>query len=243
MLGLVLTMLVAAAVEPQVFTWDITFLGQPIGEQTLEVTYDQNEDGLERVFRSTTHIDARPVDFEHVSKSVVAARAGSEPASFNATVVKNGETSSSELRWNHSGLYLSQIDAMGRATTRALPPDAADLSTADLFDPRSHVPLTRFDSVTVISAETGEMWSSQVRRLGPSQVTIDGTELLVEGVVLHPPEGRTALFYGTIGVPIRYEYYVEGRLFEAILHDLPPPGVDEQPVPEGRPTIRAEELE
>jgi len=115
--------------------------------------------------------------------------------------------------------------------------------TADLFDPMSHVPLTRFDSVTVISAETGELWSSPVRRLGPSEVAIEGTELLVEGVVLHPPEGRTALFYNTVGVPIRYEYYVEGRLFEAVLRHLPPPGIDEEPVPGGQPAIRTVDLD
>jgi hypothetical protein len=243
MLGLVLASLVAAAVEPQVFTWDITFLGQPIGEHTLDVSYDQTEEGLERVFRSTTHIDARPVDFEYLHDSVVAARAGGGPASFNATVTINGATSASELRWDHNGLFLSQIDARGRATTRTLPTDAVDLSTADLFDPLSKVPLTRFDSVTVISAETGDLWSSRVRRLGPSEVAVEGTGMLVEGVVLHPPEGRTALFYNTVGVPLRYEYYVEGRLFEAVLRHLPPPGIDEQPVPEGRPPIEAVELD
>jgi len=243
MLGLVFTTMAAAAMEPQVFTWDITFLGRPIGEQTLEVTYERTEEGFERVFRRTTHIDARAVDFDYVDDSVVAARARSGPASFNATEVINGATSSSELRWDHNGLFLTQIDERGRATTRTLPPNAADLSTADLFDPMSHVPLTRFDSVTVVSAETGELWSSPVRRLGPSEVSIEGTDLLVEGVVLHPPEGRTALFYNTVGVPIRYEYYVEGRLFEAVLRHLPPPGIDEQPVPRGRPEIRSVDLD
>lgn len=245
MIGVLLATALAAPATPaaQHYAWEISFLGEPVGERTLDVTFARTQDGLERVFKSTTTIDARSVDFEYVYQMNLAARAKLGPASFNSSVARNADSWSTELRWSSHGLYLTHVDGQGVAVDKELPPTAADLSTADLFDPLSQVPLTRFESVQVMSAETGEIWSSRVRRLGPSEVDIEGTLLLVEGVVLHPPEGRTALYYTAEGVPVRYEYYVDGRLFEAVLQHLPPPGVDESPVPVARPDIATIDLE
>lgn len=236
---------VAAAGEPptQEFVWEISFMGQRIGERTLEVTYRRAEQGLERVIESTTTIDATEAQFDHEYQMQVAARVYETPASFNTSVNDDGDTWGNELRWGNNGLYLNRIDARGVAEEEQLPATAADLSTIDLFDPLSKVPLTRFESVTVLDAETGETWRSKVRRLGPSEVEIADAELLVEGVVVHPPQGRMAFWYTAEGIPVRYEYYVEGRLFEAKLTELPPPGVDEKPVPMKHPSIQVVDLD
>ncbi len=233
----------SAAEEPHQYTWDLSFMGMPVGKHELAVGYERTERGLERVLRSTTTIDATPVDFDYQYQLMVAGRATNDPAAFNASVNRNGTTWGNEVRWAQSGIYVTHVDAQGRAEEEVLSNAAANLSTLDLFDPLSRVALSRYESVSLLSAETGAVWRSRVRRTGPTEVIIQGTKLLTEGMVLHAPDGRQAFYYTADGIPVRYEYYVDGRLFEAVLAHLPPPGVDELPVSLGRPEITVVDLD
>jgi len=248
MFGLLLASVLAAFAAPDkepapnTYTWTIRFNGIPIGEQVLTISYDHNDKGLERVMRSTTTIDASPVDFDYQYQQILAGRATNEPAAFNASFNLGGTTGGCEVRWADSGIYVTHIDDEGKATDEVLPSTAANLSTIDLFDPLSHVALSRFESVSVLSAQTGRVWHSEVRRMGPTEVIIDGTKLLTEGLVVHSPDGRQAYYYTADGIPVRYEYYVQGRLFEAKLSTLPPPGIDDMPVPLRRPEIAVKDL-
>lgn len=238
MLAAVLTASAAlGAEETDKYTWKLTFMGLPIGEHVLEVDYERTDKGLERVLRSTTTIDATSADFDYQYQMNVAGRATNEPAAFNASVNRNGTTWGNEVRWAQSGIYVTHIDNLGRAEDEVLTHGAATLSTIDLFDPLSRVALSRYESVNIISTEDGEVFQSRVRRTGPTEIIVEGTKLLTEGLVLHAPTGRQAYYYTADGIPVKYEYYVDGRLFEAVLEHLPPPGVDDQPVPMRRPEI------
>lgn len=244
MVGLLLFASLTASAAEQVdrYVWDISFMGMPLGSRELEVTYERGPRGMERVLRATTTIDARPIEHDLQFQSKVAARAANEPAAFNASCNRNGTTWGTEVRWAQSGIYLTKTDDLGRAEEQVLPNGTATLSSVDLFDPLSQVALTRYESVAILAAETGEVWTSKVRRTGPTEVIVAGAKLLTEGLVLYAPWGREAYYYTADGVPVRYEYYVDGRLFEATLRELPPPGLDEMPVPIGRPKILVVDL-
>jgi len=240
MLGLLLLAIpIAASAAEQVdhYVWDISFMGMPLGSRELEITYERGARGMERVIRTTTTIDARPIDHDLQYQTKVAARAANEPAAFNVSVNSNGTTWGTEVRWAQSGIYLTKTDEAGRANEQVLPNGTATLSSIDLFDPLSQVALSRYETVAILSAETGEVWTSRVRRTGPTEVIVAGTKLLTEGLILHAPWGREAYYYTADGIPVRYEYYVDGRLFEATLRELPPPGLDEMPVPNAAPEI------
>ena len=245
MIGLLLvTSIASASAAEQVdsYVWDISFMGMPLGSRELEVTYERGARGMERVIRTTTTIDARPIEYELQYQAKVAARTANEPAAFNAACNRNGTTWGTEVRWAQSGIYLTKTDDLGRADEQVLPTGTATLSSIDLFDPLSQVALSRYETVAILSAETGEVWTSRVRRTGPTEVIVAGTKLLTEGLVLHAPWGREAYYYTADGIPVRYEYYVDGRLFEATLRELPPPGLDEMPVPTVRPQILVSDL-
>lgn len=230
MFWLVLGAATASAIEPLVLDYEVSFFGEPVGEQHLTVRFERTRRGFDRVIEHQAKLDGTPIDFAWTEKVGVAARASSGPATFNASVVLNGEKWSHEVRQTATSWLVTRVDAQGRAHTEELPKEAVDLSTIDLLDPWSHVSVLRYDSVRVLSAETGRIWQSKVKRLGPSEMTVDGTTLVVEGVALDPPEGRMLLYYSAEGVPVRVEYYVEGRELLAELKAAPPAGPDEHPV-------------
>src|SRR5690606_18101569 len=100
MIGLLLAIALAvasAADSPDQYTWNLSFMGMPVGQHVLGVTYERTDNGLERVLRSTTTVDATPVEFPFQFQMMLAGRAVNDPAAFNASVNRNGTVWGNEV--------------------------------------------------------------------------------------------------------------------------------------------------
>ena len=234
---LVLLLATALAQEPattpttQAMAWDIAYQGKPIGTRTVTVKYLQEDEGMRRILESVTAIDGAAAGLPYTWNQRFSAMAvGRSPASFTSAIDDNGSGREVQGRLV-GGEWMVTLVESGRSRSWEVPGDQIDLSTADLFDPESFVPIGKFSTARMLSAETGDVWTQPVERLGPSTITIDGEGVPVEGWAVDPPQGRVALWYTTDGVLVRYEYRWMGRVLDATLRDPPPPGIDDAPIP------------
>ena len=123
-----------------------------------------------------------------------------------------------------------------------MPLSRIDLSSADLMDPYSRLPLSYYDQARILSAETGEVLVGPVEKLGVSEVTIGGQPIQVTGYAWTSTEGRSEFYYSADGFLVKYKTQLVGIELEAVLHDPPPGGVDDFPVAAARPKIEALDL-
>lgn len=215
----------------QAMTWNISYQGKAVGTRTVTVKYLPEELGMRRMLESETRIDGAKAGLPYTwHQRFTATAAGRTPASFTSVVDDNGSGREVQGRLVGGEWLVTLIEA-GKSTSWEVSGDQIDLSTADLFDPESFVPLSKFDTARMLSAETGDVWSQAVERLGPSSIAIDGQQIPVEGWAVDPPQGRVAFWYTTDGVLVRYEYRWMGRVLDATLIDPPAPGIDDIPVP------------
>lgn len=209
--------------------YDIAVAGRPVGTRTATITTDSRGGADERVIESFTDIDGMvgPVRFSY--KQRLTAFAGEGPASFHAVISENGDAREVQGQWSPAGWTVTLVGG-GRARTWQAPPHRIDISTIDLVDPGNRRPLPRFDSVRVLSTETGDVWEGDVEPLGPSEVEIGGRKVPVDGVSWLSPEGRVSFYYDAEGWLVRYETRIMGIKVSSTLRQPPPPGPDEFPV-------------
>jgi len=215
----------------QELAWDVMLHGKVVGERTLLVKYVQENEGMRRILEGETEIDTSVAGFPFTWRQRFTATAADRaPAAFASVVQDNGEAREVQGRLA-GGFWMVSLVEGGRARSWELNGNEIQLSTADLFDPGTYVPLDKFDTAKMLSAETGDVWEQRVERLGPSTITIAGQPVPVDGVAIEPPQGRASFYYTSDGVLVRYEYRWMGQVLEAVLRDPPPPGVDDAPVP------------
>jgi hypothetical protein len=221
--------------------WQIEVNGRAVGERSLRMDVEQTEHGELRTLRSSTRIDAKVVGIPFSVRQTLTANADFGPASFISVVEQRGSTSELQGRLTGLGWRLAYTE-QGRTRTFDVPAAEVDLSTVDLIDPRSRVPLSRYTDVRVLSAETGEVHTGRVEILGPSQLVISGTPVDVEGYALHIPEGVGRFYYTTEGWLVRFETKVFGQAVTGQLKAPPPRGLDDEPIDLMGPQLRQVEL-
>ncbi len=243
MLALLLALVTSAWAAPlqQVLTWNLTLEGQDLGQRTTTVKYLPVDGGMKRVLESWTELQGKlgPVPMAYQER--LTAHAGVEPASFFAVQETNGKPKEVQAQRVALGWKVSISDG-GRTRTYDIPASRIDLSTADLFDPASRVPLSRFAEVRVLSAETGTILEGTVEPLGPSTLTVDGEEVDVQGWGFTHPEGRGEFWYTADGFLVRYDMAVLGYTVRGQLTEPPPRGMDDAPLDDGAGGIEEIEL-
>jgi hypothetical protein len=236
----------AAAAGPETtLTWDLTAGNAPVGTRTVTVKVLPGDQGTHRVIEAFTDLAGTvgPIRIRFQQRMTAHAE-GSAPASFHSVIDENGTPSEIQGRWTPSGWFVS-TNVAGRARNVDFPPSRIDLSTADLMDPESRVapsqlaPAESGSSVTVrvLSAITGTVETGPLERLGPSDVTIDGTRIPVEGYSWAGPQGVSRFYYSAEGYLVQYQTTVQGIEVRGILQDPPPGGIDDFPVAIGRPDV------
>lgn len=215
----------AAEVE-QELAWDLQIDGQSVGTRTLKVKYDAAPTGtVRRILEFYAEITG-----DLLYQQRVTGHAGLQPASFHAVSNLNGEPLEVQARMLEEGWRVA-INQQGQSKTYDLPDSRIDLSTVDLFDPSTTVPISRYESARVLSAETAEILEGEVTRMGPSDLVIQGQQITVEEYLWEPPGERLALYYTADGFLVKYEMPLGEHRLTAILKEPPPEGVDDAPVP------------
>ncbi len=244
-LPLLFSLSASAAAPETTLTWDLTAQNAPIGTRTVTVKALPGDQGTHRVIEAFTDISGTigPIRIRFQQRMTAHAE-GNAPASFHSVIDENGTPSEIQGRWTPSGWFVS-TNVAGRARNVDFPPSRIDLSTADLMDPESRVspsqlaPAERGKSVTVrvLSALTGTVETGPLERLGPSEVTIDGTAVPVEGYTWTGPQGASRFYYSSEGHLVKYQSTMQGIQVEGVLQDPPPGGIDDFPVAIGRPDV------
>lgn len=215
---------------PQTLAWDLKLNGKSVGERTLTVDIEETDFGELRTLKADTRIDAKVIGIPVVYRQRLTANADRGPASFVSLVDRGGEVSEIQGRLTATG-WRMEINDEGRIRTYDVAVSKVDLSTADLLDPFTRVPIARFtDEVSVLSAETGDVLTGKVEPLGPSTVNIRGQSVAVEGYKLAIDRGAGTFYYTTDGWLVRFESKVMGQKIEGQLTEPPPRGIDDQPV-------------
>ncbi len=225
----------------QELTWDVLYEGQKVGERTATIKYVPDQDGTRRIIESTTTIDATAKGIPYTFEQRLTAHAGNTPASFHSVVKDNGAPREIQGRYTPVGWTVSVVER-GRTRSWDLAATKVNLSSADLLDPETRVPLTALQSAQLMSVETGEVITGDVKNLGTSEVDVGGTPMAVNGVAWESSTGPSTFYYTSDGVLVRYEIDVMGKSLVATLREAPPPGVDDRPVPTGASGITEVEL-
>ncbi len=218
------------AAEPHQLTWDVSVQGQPLGTRKATIKYTEGELGMRRIIESWTELDgqAGPIRVRYRQR-LTAHAASREPAAFQSVIDENGSLREVQGRWTPSGWMVTVIGD-GQSRTVEMPLDRIDLSTCDLVDPSTTLSLSQFETVRILSAETGQVASGPVTPLGISELTIGGESVQVTGYAWDSSQGRSTFYYSPDGFLVRYETQLLGIPMIAVLDAPPPGGVDDFPV-------------
>lgn len=222
--------------------WNLSVAGQPVGTRQLTVRYIEGDAGTNRILESYTDLAGRlgPLDVRYRQRMTAHVDAR-EPAAFHSVIDQNGAGVEVQGRWTPSAWIVTQT-GNGRSRTTEMPLTRIDLSTADLMDPYSRLPLSRFDEARILSAETGDVLVGPVEKLGVSEVKIGGQTVQVSGYAWTSPMGRSEFRYSADGFLVSYVTQLLGVEIAAVLQDPPPGGVDDFPVATAPPKIEEVDL-
>jgi hypothetical protein len=232
----------SAADREQTLIWDIAIQGARVGTRQLVVRYIEGDGGASRMLESYTDLDGQVGSARLRWRQRMTAHADAgEPASFHSVIDNDGAGIEIQGRWTPSAWRVTTV-ANGRPRTVDLPPTRVDLSTADLLDPSTRLPLSHFSELDVLSAETGEVWSGPVESLGARDLTIGGKQVAVSTYAWSSPQGRWELSYSADGFLVRAVTHLLGFTLEAQLRQPPPGGLDDFPVAVGPASVEALDL-
>ncbi len=224
----------ASAVDPGVQTlqWDVFLNGQRVGKRVLTIRYVPLPEGtLKRIVESSLDIQP-PGSKVPTWQQRVAGHAGLLPASFHSVIMEKGGAREVQARVAEDGWVVSLVEG-GKSKTFELAGNRIDMSTVDFLDPSSAVPMSRYDDVRVLSAESGEILEGKVLRMGPSDLMIGGTLVHTEEYMLEAGGARSSLFYTADGFLVRWDTRIGLLDVVNMLAEPPPAGIDDAPVPIG----------
>lgn len=231
---LLLACLAGASDQPEQLTWQLTLNERAVGERTVSISKD-SFGGVElRTVRSDTQVDASVLGIDLSMRQRMTANADIGPASFISVVEQGGVTAEVQGRKGFAGWVVS-VASGGKSQSETLPGSAIDLSTADLIDPGTRVPLSRFSDAKLLIAETGVVVNGTVEPLGPSEVQVGSVTVPVEGYRWVPEEGPGKKhgytgFYSSEGWLVRFETVLYGQRVSGLLTEAPPQGADDEPL-------------
>ncbi|MEQ1565646.1 MAG: DUF6134 family protein [Myxococcota bacterium] len=234
---------VATAATPEHhLVWELSVKGQVVGSRELTVRYLEADGGTSRALESYTDLDGTvgplKVRWRQRLSAHIDAR---EPASFTSVVDQSGQVVEVQGRWTPSHWAITTTSG-GRSRSTEMPLARVDLSTADLMDPYTLLPLAHYREAHILSAETGEVLVGPVESLGVSELRVKNNPIQVTGYAWTSTTGRSEFYYSADGYLVKYKTQLLGVDLEAVLRDPPPGGVDDFPLATARPVVEVIDL-
>lgn len=238
-----LLLVTALALPPdQSATYDVRVGGQAVGTRTMKVHWTALRDRVVRDIETFTELRATVAGVSYAWRQRLTITAGPEPASFHSVVDENGSPREVQGRWDPITGWTITTVTRRQVSSRDVPSQYVDLSTADLMDPGAGVTLLDLDHAFILAAESGDVWEGDVSPLGAKVLTLGGQEVPVQGVRWQSPEGPTEFWYSGSGWLVQYRMRVLGFEVEGLLRGAPPPDTDEFPVSVGHGKVEVSEL-
>lgn len=219
MMMLMSLLLATAMAGTESYTYDIELGGQRVGTRTVTVAQDDGVDASRKLTVQTgVAATVGPVAFQWRQR--VTAFAGRDPASFHSVIDENGTPREVQVRYTPD-TWLITVATPRHQNTRESAVSRIDVSTVDLMDPASSWPLSRYDELAVLSAETGEVYKGAISSLGLEQLNINGKTVDVTGWAWKSPQGNHEFWYDGEGILVRYRTRILGREVTGVLQDIP----------------------
>ena len=221
----------------QKLTWSIRAGGSEIGHRDVTVKFVKTDAGVRRIIESWTELDGAvgPIPVSMRQRMTVHA-AGRDPGSFHSVMEFNGVPQEVQARWTAAAWWVT-TNVNGNKRTVDIPVSQVNISTADLMDPDSGLPLSRFDDVRILSAETGEILTGPVEDLGLRSIQVGSEEVQAHGYGWKSPAGRSVFYFSSEGHLVEYSTKLMGIDIQGVLTEPPPPGLDDFPVAVGGPSV------
>jgi len=230
MLVALVTVAHAADVE-QDLTWTVTLDGKPVGERTATIKWFTDDSGdVRRMIESYTEADASLIGVQYTVKERLTAMCTKTAGSFQTVIDVSGDAKQIQARRGPLSWSIT-VNDNGKEYTHEWANQTLDLSTADLLDPDSRVPLGSFPNARVLVAESGDILEGPVKSLGPGLIDVGGQSIPVTGWSWTVDGQESRFWYTTDGYLVRYESpSVIGHQLMGTLASPPPMGTDEAPV-------------
>ncbi len=242
MIALLLCLASFAADTSHQLVWNLAVKGQQVGTRTVTVKIVPAPNGSQRIMESFTELHGQvgPMRLDWRQR-LTAIAVGTDPAAFTSVIDENGSAREIQGRWTPSH-WMVAINGDGRVKETEWPVGKIDLSTSDLMDPDTRFPLAHFQTVRILSAESGDVVTGTVSQLGQSDLTVGGEKIPVTGFQVDSPQGKSVFWYSSEGYLVRYELTMLGIPMSAELSKAPPGGMDDFPVGIGSPKIEEQNL-
>lgn len=213
------------AITEHKLVWKLRAGGMDVGTRSATIKLIDANGTTERIIESFTDVRGKvgPVDLSYQQR--LTAFAADEPAAFQSVIRENGVAREIQGRWGGNGWTIVIVDGK-RVRSWEAPVQRIQMSTADLMDPLSRVPLFRYTKANVLSTETGDVWEGTIEPLEPAMLRIGDQDVSVSGVAWESPEGRVVFWYDVEGWLVKYQTRVLGVLVEGTLTAAPPRGAD-----------------
>lgn len=227
--------------------WMLTVDGTPAGTREVRVFYEGQSGDRVRIFEAYTELDdleqkrrkRKDPEVSYRQRLTANSHEGA-PASFHSTLDLQGAPVEVQARWA-SGTWRLAVTDHGGTRTTTVNPSRIDLSTVDLFDPESTRRLAGREYARILDAASGAIVEGPVVALGPTELTLSGEPMWVEGWEWQTPEGPWRLWYAWNGFVVRFEGPVGGKRVDAKLIGGAPRAIDEFAIPP-QPDVEALEV-
>jgi hypothetical protein len=235
----------AAPASPEMgVIWGLTVDGRPAG--TREVVVRTQSFATEQVRFVESFTDLRLTDDDKKTPDVVfrqrltANSQDGRPASFSSVTETTQGTVELQARCTGSRWELVWVQD-GASKTVELAASSVDLSTADLFDPEADRKISSLTQARVLVDFVGRTATGPVVPLGPSDLSIGGETLTVEGYEWQSDLGAMRFYYAANGFLVRYVVPLAGAQVTATMLGAAPRPMDDFQVP-GRGEVESVDL-
>ncbi len=210
---MLLLLAATAWAETQTLEYGITAAGLAVGTRSLKITYLPGPQGEQRLLECYTEI---PI--AGFSQRVSGLSTDSLTPGFSANNAQGGEVWEVQAVREDGGLQVHFIDSRGTQSS-ALAWTQVDTSTLALMDPeRSLGQASRLD---MLSAETGEVLSGPLEKVGTESLSIGGATVPAEHYLWTPETGAVHFYYGESGVLLQTRTRIAGQEVQLTLSELP----------------------
>lgn len=228
LLPLGLTLAAPASAETRTLTYQLLAENRSMGSREAKLNYLAGERGEIVTLQAWTELGINLGAVTYQYKQRLGGRFGGN-RSFSSSMSENGKVREVQGQLDAAGNWDITIVENGGARHWVLPPDAVDITSAELLDTdRVLRTLEQVGTLRVLATESGAVLSGPVETLGLGDVTLGKQKVQVRKFRWSPPEGAMTLSFNQEGILVAYEMTVAGRPVSARLTAAPAPRTFEE---------------
>ena len=219
-----------ANADTQELRYTLSFKGSEVGHRDLSIRYIASEQGEKRFIESWTEFNVRIAQRDFGYKQRLTGLAKSRPMGFAAAMSEDGHLREVQVAEQPERWIVTHAE-YGRSWAIPVDSGSFDATSLTLVDPGAKGFLDNVLDLKVLSAETGTVVSGQLQRKGEKNLSIDGSDVLVDTYKWSAEGGAVELAYNSEGYLVHYTVQVAGQELSATLNALPPARSFEEDLP------------